>query len=207
MPRPDFDPSRYELQRQAWTTQRNGLRTYARVMGTKVGKLEEFAHDVLWRTIGRKGSEAGLPPAVSAAQLVNVEEVAPAEVDEARNCIERLARAEAVFTELVETGSRLPWRGVQRTDLSPVEIRATVQLIVVWEQNLADLESVLCENGLRGETITIREAGFVHLGVDSVQRMSDALASCVLGSLSRKKTRDGIDPCVRSRVPCSGTRR
>ena len=196
MPRPDFDPSRYELQRQAWTRQRDGLRTYARIMGTKVGKFEESVHDVLWRTIGRKGSEAGLPPAVSGAQLANVEEVAPAEVDEARNCIERLARAEAVFTELVETGSRLPWRGVQRTDLSPVEVRATVQLIAVWEQKLANLESVLCKNGLRGETITIREAGFVHLGADSVQRMSDALAYCVLASLSRKKTRDGIARAV-----------
>ena len=192
MLRPDFDASRYEQQRQAWTKQRDGLRTYARVMGTKTGKFDETVHDVLWRTIDRKGSEAGLPPAVSAAQLANVEEVLPAEVDEARNCIERLVHAEAEFTELVETGSRLPWRGVQRADLSPVEVRATIQLIVVWEQELANLESVLCANGLRGETMTIREAGFVHVGAESVQRISDALGYCDLASLSRKDTRDGI---------------
>ena len=149
-------------------------------------------HDVLWRTIDRKGSEARLPPAVSAAQLANVEEVAPAEVDESRNSIERLAHAEAEFTELVETGSRLPWRGVQRADLSPVEVQATVQLIAVWDHKLADLQSVLCANGLCGETITIREAGFVHLGAESVQRMSDALDCCDLASLSRKDTRDSI---------------
>ena len=41
MPRPDFDPSQYEQQRQAWTRQRDGLKTYARVMGTKVGKFDE----------------------------------------------------------------------------------------------------------------------------------------------------------------------
>ena len=74
--------------RQAWTRRRDGLRTYARVIGTKVGKLEETVHDVLWRTIDRKRfGGTGLPPAVSAAQLANVEDVAPADVDEARSCI------------------------------------------------------------------------------------------------------------------------
>ena len=192
MPRPDFDPSRYEQQRQAWTRQRDGLRTYARAMGTKVGKFDQTVHDVLWCTIDRKASEADLPPGVSAAQLAKVAEIAPAEVDEARETIDRLAHAEAVFTESVESGSPLPWRGVKRADLSPVEVRATVQLIAVWEQRLADLESLLCASGLSGETMTIREAGFVHLGAESVQRMSDALGSCDLGSLSRKDIRDGI---------------
>ena len=134
MPRPAFDPSQYEQQRQAWTRQRDGLRTYASVMGTKVGRFDESVHDVLWRTIDRKGSEAGLPPAVSAAQLANVEEVTPTEVGEARTRIERLMHAEAEVSEFVETGSRLPWRGVHRADLSPVEVRATVQLVAVWEQ-------------------------------------------------------------------------
>ena len=192
MPRPAFDPSQYEQQRQAWTRQRDALRTYARVMGTKIGKFDESVHDVLWRTIDRKGSEASLPSAVSAAQLANVEEVAPAKLDETRNCIKRLVHAEAVVAEFVETGSRFPWRGVYCADLSPIEVRATVQLVGVWEQELANLESVLCANGLRGETMTMREAGFVHLGAESVQRRSDALGQCDLASLSRKDTRDGI---------------
>ena len=192
MPRPAFDPSQYEQQRQAWTRQRDALRTYANVMGTKVGKFDESVHDVLWRTIDRKGSESSLPSAVSAAQLANVEEVAPTEVGEARSRIERLAHAEAEVTEFVETGSRLPWRGVHRTDLSPVEIQATVQLVAVWEQELAKLECVLCASGLRGGTMTMREAGFVHLGAVLVQRRSDALGQCDLASLGRKDTRDGI---------------
>ena len=192
MPRPEFEPSRYDQQRQAWTRQRDGLRTYARVMGTKVGKFDETVHDVLWRTIDRKGSAAGLPPSVSAAQLANVEEVAPAEVDEARNRVERLVHAETEFMELVESGSRLPWRGVERADLSPVEVGATVQSLGVWEQRLADLEAVLTANGLDGETLTIREAGFVDLGAEAVKNMPDALASCDLALLSRKDTRDGI---------------
>lgn len=192
MPRPDFDPSQYEQKKQAWTRQRDGLRTYARVMGTKVGKFDETVHDVLWRTIDRKASEAGLPPAVSATALEKMEEVAPAKVDEARNCIDLLVHAEAEFTEFVESGSRLPWRGVKRADLSPIEVRTTVQLIADWEQRLADLESVLSANGLSGETMTIREADSVRLGAESVQRMSDALEFCDLTSLSRKDTRDGI---------------
>ena len=165
-------------------------------MGTKVGKFDETVHDVLWRTIDRKGSEAGLPLGVSAVQLTNVDEVAPSVVEEARNCVERLTHAELEFTELVETGSRLPWRGVQRTDLSPVEIRTTVRLISVWEQKLADLETILCANGLRGETMTIQEVELVQLGVESIQRMSDILGCCNLASLSRKDTRDGIARAV-----------
>ena len=192
MPRPDFDPSRYDQQRQAWTRQRDGLRTYARVMGTKVGKFDETVHDVLWRTIDRKSSDAGLPSAVSAAQLANVEEVTPAEVDTARDSIDRLAHAESAFTELVESSSRLPWRGAERVDLSPVEVGATVQLLAVWEQRLADLEALLSASGLDGDAMTIREAGFVHLGAEAVQRMPDALGRCDFGSLSRQDTRDGM---------------
>ena len=196
MPRPDFSPSRYEQQKQAWTKQRDGLRTYARVMGTTVGKFDETVHDVLWRTIDRKVSEASLPPAVSAAQLANVEEIAPAEVDETRSCIDRLAHAEAEFTELIETGGRLPCRGVQRANLSPVEVGASIQHVAVWEQELDHLQSLLCVNGLSGETMTIREVGFVHLGAESVQHMSDALRCCDLATLSRKETRDGIGRAV-----------
>ena len=192
MPRPDFDSSRYDQQRQAWTKQRDGLRTYARVMGAKVGNFGETVHDVLWRTVDRMGSDAGLPPAVSAAQLANVEEVTPAKVEEARSCIDRLAHAEGEFTELVESGSRLPWRGAERTDVSPVEVRATVQLVAVWEHRLAELEGVLCANGLDGDVMAIREAGFVHLGAEAVQGMPDARGCCDLVSLSRKDTRDGI---------------
>ena len=107
MPRPVFDPSQYEQQRQAWTRQRDALRTYARVMGTKIGKFDESVHDVLWRTIDRKGSEASLPSAVSAAQLANVEEVAPAKLDETRNCIKRLVHAEAVVH-----GVRRDWQPI-----------------------------------------------------------------------------------------------
>ena len=192
MPRPDFDPSRYDQQRQAWTRQRDGLRTYARVMGTKVGKFDETVHDVLWRTIDRKSSDAGLPSAVSAAQLANVEEVTPAEVDTARDSIDRLAHAESAFTELVESSSRLPWRGAERVDLSPVEVGATVQLLAVWEQRLADLEALLSASGLDGDAMTIREAGFVHLGAEAVQRMPDALGRCDFASLSRQDTREGM---------------
>ena len=131
-----------------------------------------------------------MPPAVSVAQLANVEEVTPAEVDTARDCIDRLAHAESEFRELVENSSRLPWRGAERVDLSPVEVGATVQLLAVWERRLADLEELLSENGLDGDGMTIREAGFVHLGAEAVQRMPDALGRCEFGSLSRQDTRD-----------------
>lgn len=192
MPRPDFDPSRYDQQRQAWTKQRDGLRTYARVMGTKVGKFDETIHDVLWRTIDRRSSNAELPPAVSAAQLGDVEEVAPAEVNAARDSIDRLAHAESEFRELVESGGQLPWRGVEKVDLSPVEVGGSIQLLAVWERRLADLEDLLSANGLDADGMTIREAGFVHLGAEAVLRMPDALGRCDFGSLSRQDTRDGM---------------
>ena len=192
MPRPDFDPSRYEQQRQAWTRQRDGLKTYARIMGTKVGRIEETVHDVLWHTIQKKSSDAGLPAAVSAAKVVNAEEVTPAEADRARDCIDRLVHAESEFGELVESGGRLPWRGVQRIDLAPVEVGTSLQLFATWEQRLADLEELLSENGLDGDGMTIREAGFVQLGAEAAQRMPDALGRCDFDSLSRQDTRDGM---------------
>ena len=86
----------------------------------------------------------------------------------------------------------MPWRGAERVDLAPVEVGATVQLLVVWEQRLADLEELLSESGLDGDGMTIREAGFVHLGAEAVQRMPDALGRCDFGSLSRQETRDGM---------------
>ena len=161
-------------------------------MGTKVGKFDETVHDVLWRTIDRKGSDAELPAAVSAAELGNVEEVAPAAVEEARGRIDRLAHAESEFREVVESGGELSWRGVERVDLSPVEVGATVQLLAVWEQRLADLDALLSASGLDGEAMTIREAGFVHLGAEAVQRMPDALGRCDFASLSRRDTREGM---------------
>ena len=57
MPQPDFDPSRYQQQKESWTTQRDGLKAYARIMGDKIGQLDETIHDILWRVIYRKGSE------------------------------------------------------------------------------------------------------------------------------------------------------
>ena len=173
MPRPDFNPSRYDQQRQDWTRQRNALRTYAHNMGTKVGKFNETVHDVLWRTIARKGSDAGLPPAVSAAQLRNVEEVAPAEVKAARNSIARLTDAENEFKPFFESGGQLPWRGVEKVDLSPIEVEESMQLLGKWERRLDDLEDALSANGLNADGMKIQEADFVHRGAEVVLRMPD----------------------------------
>lgn len=192
MERPDFDPSQYETQRQEWMRQRDGLRTYGRVMGTKVGRFEETVHDVLWRTIDKEGSETSLPAEVSAAKLTNVEGVAPAEVEQARNCIDQLAHAEAEFSDFVENRSLLPWRGVERIDLSPVEVGTTAQLIKVWEQALAGLAGTLSATGFDSDAMTIRDARLIQLGTESVQDMPAALESCELAFLSREETRVGI---------------
>ena len=192
MQKPAFDPSHYDQQRQAWTTQRDALRTYAQVMGSKVGKFDETVHDVLWHTISRKDSGAGLPPSVSSTELEDVEGVEPEKVDEARNCIERLMYAESEFMDLAGSDSRSPWNGVERADLSPVEIRPKVQSLAEWEARLAALEDLLTASGLDGEKMTIQGASFVHLGAEAVNGMPDAMGCCEFAALSRKDTRDGI---------------
>ena len=192
MPRPDFEPSRYDQKKQAWTKQRDGLRTYARVMGAKIGLLEETVHDVLWSTIVRKGPETDLPPAISSVRLANVEGVEAAEIDEARSCILRLQNAEADVIRLVGPEGVFPWRGVQHTDLPPVEVGPALHLIEVWAQTLDQLERTLCEGGLRGETMTVRDTGFLHLAAELVQKSPNALACCDLASLSRKEIRNDI---------------
>ena len=192
MPRPDFEPSRYDQKKQAWTKQRDGLRTYARVMGAKIGLLEETVHDVLWSTIVRKGRETDLPPAISSVRLANVEGVEAAEIDEARSCILRLQNAEADVIRLVGPEGVFPWRGVQHTDLPPIEVGPALHLIEVWAQTLDQLERTLCEGGLRGETMTVRDTGFLHLAAELVQKSPNALACCDLASLSRKEIRNDI---------------
>ena len=193
MARPAFDPSHYEQQKVAWTRQRDALRTYARVLGAKVGNLDETVHDVLWRTIRRKGSEKGLPPAVSTAQVENVEGVTAARMDEARGCIRRLENAEAEVIRLAGMDGALPWRGVQHADLAPVEVGTVVRMVQEWEERLGELEGLLHGNGLDGRSMTIREAGLVQAGAGLVQGMPDAMAGCDLSGLSRKEARAGID--------------
>ena len=192
MQKPAFDPSHYDQQRQAWTTQRDALRTYAQVMGSKVGKFDETVHDVLWRTISQIDAAADLPSGVSSIALEDVDGVTPAKVDEARNCIERLMHAESEFLDLVGSGNRLPWNGVERADLSPVEVRPAVQSLAEWEARLAELEDLLTECGLNGESMTLQDAGFVHLGSEAVHGMPVALGCCEFAALSRRDTRDGI---------------
>ena len=192
MERPNFDPTQYETQKQDWMRQRDGLRTYGRVMGAKVGNFDETVHDVLWRTIDKEGSESSLPADVSATKLAKVEETAPAEVEQARNCIDRLVHAESEFSDSVEDGTRLPWRGAERIDLSPVEVGTTVQLVEVWERALIGLAGKLSANGLDGDAMTTRDARDIQLGTEAVQDIPAALECCELASLSREETRAGI---------------
>ena len=175
MLRPKFDPSSYEQQKELWTRQRDGLRTYARVMGTGVGRLEETVHDILWRTLGRMGSETDLPRAVLGVQLADVENVGPREVQAARDSIRRAQDAEEEVIRLAGKDGRFPWRGVQRTSLSPVEVGPAVRRIEVWEQELDGLGRVLREGGLNGEIMTVSETRLLCRGAELVQRMPDAL--------------------------------
>ena len=196
MPRPSFDPSRYEQQKDAWTKQRDGLRTYARIMGAKIGRLGETVHDILWRTIERKNSEAHLPPAIAAVLLSNVETTSAAEVGEARNRVKLLENTEAAARQFVGADGSFPWRGLQRADLSPIEVGPAIQLFVAWERTLTDLEHVLNENGLPGAAMTIGDVRVLLRGAEIVQRFPDAAASCDLASLTRLDARNGIAQAV-----------
>jgi len=190
---PDFDPSQYEQQKRAWTRQRDGLRSYARIMGTKVGKHGKTVHDVLWRTIGRKDAGEALPAAVSSVRMKNVEEAAPTVVEAALDRIDRLVRAESPFGEIVEGGGRLPWRGVENAEVSPVEVGEIIHLLSVWEQHLADLGRLLSTHDLDGNGMTLRDADVIRLGVEEVRRrMPNAPAGFDPGPLSRQDVRDGI---------------
>ena len=192
MGRPSFDPSTYETQKEAWTCRRDALRTYARVMGTRVGNLDETVHDVLWQTVRRQESEKGLPARVATVQLGSVEAMSATQIDETRKCIRQLADAEQQMLKAGGEDGVLPWRGVQHTDLAPVEVGSVVQRVREWEERLGGLERLLRGKGINCESLTLGDAGFLQAGVELVLGMPDAAACCDLAALSRKENRDAV---------------
>ena len=192
MPRPDFDPSRHEQQKEDWEKQREALATYARIMGTKVGRLDETVHNILWRSIGLRASENDFAVNLVAVQLSDVETVTTTAVNQARGRVKQLEKAEET-ARLATSGDVLPpWRGLQRRDLSPPEVGRAFHLIENWQQSLADLGSVSRGQGLSKDGMTIDEIHVYLEGIKLVQRFPDAMACCDLVTLTQRGTREAV---------------
>ena len=192
MSRPDFDLSRYEREKESWTKQRDGLKTYASIMGKQIGQLEETVHDILWRAIARRSSETNLPPSIAALQIAHVDTATASEIGEARNRIKVLQNAHAEVRRLVGESRRSPWRGLRRTDLAPVEVGSSLYLIEIWEVRLAELEDEARQHGLSGDVRTISELRTILQGVEILEQFSDAATCCDLASLTGHETRNQI---------------
>ena len=192
MPRPDFDSSRYKQQKEDWEKQREALATYARIMGTKIGQLDETVHDILWRSISLRASENDFAVGLTAVQLSDVDAVTTTTANEARVRVKQLEKAEET-TRLAGSGNDLsPWRGMQRRDLSPPEVGRALHLIENWQQSLDDLGSAGRGQGLSKDGMTIDEIHAYLKGIKLVQRFPDAMVYCDLVSLSQQSTREAI---------------
>ena len=192
MPRPDFGPSQYEQQKEDWERQREALATYARIMGTKIGRLDETVHDILWRSIGLRSSENDFAEGVVAIQLSDVETVTTTAVNESRVRVKQLENAEETARLAASSDGLSPWRGPQRRDLSPPEVGQALHLIENWQQSLVDLGTASHGQGLSKDDMTIGEIHVYLKGIKLVQRFPDALAYCDLVTLTRQGTREAI---------------
>lgn len=193
MPRPDFDLSRYKQQKEDWEKQREALATYARIMGTKVGQLDETVHDILWRSISLRALENDFAESLVAVQLSDVEAVTTAEVNESRVRVKQLEKEAEEAARLAASGDGpSPWRGLQRRDLSPPEVGQALYLIENWQQSLGDLGSAGRGQGLSKDDVTIGEIHVYLKGIKLVQRFPDAMAYCDLVTLTQQGTREAI---------------
>ena len=192
MSRPEFDQSKYERQKERWTQQRDGLRTYASVMGEPIGRLKETVHDILWHAVARREAETSLPPAIAALELSNVETAAASEISDARNSIKVLQNADAEVRRLVGASGQSPWRGLQRTDIAPVEVGSSLHLIDTWERCLSTLEDAARQHGLSGDLMTIGGLRSILRANEVLEPFSDVTKCCDLASLTGGETRRQI---------------
>lgn len=192
MPNPDFDSSRYRQQKEDWEKQRSALATYARIMGTKVGQLDETVHDILWRSISLRASENDFAESLVAVQLSGVETVTTADVNESRVRVKQLEKVEEAARLAASGDSPSPWRGLQRGDLLPPEIGQALHLIENWQQSLVTLGSANRGQGLSKNDMTIDEIHVYLKGVKLVQQFPDAMAYCDLVTLTQQGTREAI---------------
>ena len=189
---PAFNRPNYEQQRERWTVQRDGLRTYARVMGEPIGRLKETVHDILWQAVAHREAETNLPPAIAALELPNVETAVASEVSEARNSIKVLQNADAKVRHLVGESGQSPWRGLQRPDIAPVEVGSSLHLIDAWEHHLVSLEEAACQRGLSGDVVTIDGLRSILRASEVLEPYSDVTKRCDLVALKGDATRSQI---------------
>ena len=190
--RPAFDQSTYERQKERWTEQRDGLRTYASVMGEPIGRLKETVHDILWQAVTHREAETNLPPAIAALELSKVETATASEINKARNSIKILQNANAKVRRIVGGSGQSPWRGLQRSDIAPVEVGSSLHLIDTWEQRLASLEDAARQCGLSGDVVTIERLRSILRANEVLEPFSDVTKYCDLVPLTGEDTRSQI---------------
>jgi very-short-patch-repair endonuclease len=194
---PGFNSERYEQQRESWTRQRDALRTYARIMGQPVGKLNETVHEVLWQVISRTTFRETLPQQVVLMRCADFETLTETHLKGVRQEIGQLTQA---LHRVAPDGSDLashPWYGITRENLAPVDTPAAIDALSRWRDSVASVlvvagalqipnaycrraELDLLAKGARLLEPNIASLGAAELAIVGSEEGSAALRGCLV---------------------------
>ena len=154
---PPFDETKYERNKEEWTRRRDALQSYSGIVGSKVGRLGETVHDVLWRELSGREADAGLPRGAATLSLPDVETVDAITVSEARSRLDQLAAAEAEFERARARNGVPTWLGIRRIDLSLPELGPASDLAQIWRERAQSLIELLEPNRVPLDAFSIND--------------------------------------------------
>lgn len=190
MPEPDFSRSQYDRQKSDCQKQRQGLKVYARIMETRVGRLDYTVHDILCRKINMREFENYFPDGKT--RLSDIEAVTMAEIAEARDCIGKLKHAKTQVDATRSADGPMPWRGLGRGDLAPPDIAPILYRIENWKQSLVALDRRMRKHGFPVESMAIGEISAILRGALLIRRFPDSTKHYDLASLASQHMRDRV---------------
>ena len=162
---PEFDATSYETHKRNWENQREALRLYASIMGSRVGELGITVHEVFWREIRLRQtlqdkSEA-LPQSVHVVRLSTGTALEISEND-LREIVVRAKGLTAAHQALGMSGIR-PWRGINGHKLQPTEIDPTLYRLARWRDATDRIvDNVSCLSGILHTLSLDSLAGVIH---------------------------------------------
>ncbi|MEX2649578.1 MAG: DUF4011 domain-containing protein [Alphaproteobacteria bacterium] len=211
---PPFDPNRYEQQKEIWTEHRDALRTYARILGERVGQLDKTVHDVLWHVVRRSKVRDELPQQMALLTLTECETLTERQLEAARQAIRRVLQELAPVARDPGGIQGHPWRGVTHCDLSPVELPQALDAMRQWRDALQSLVNCAATLGIpeepsrRGDLLALvsapklLEPHVARLGTSGLATIGNQDARAALrDDLARIDRRIEIAEAVRQVVP------
>ena len=129
-PSPDFDEATYRGHRIGWKNQRDALKLYAAVMGHRLGALRTTVHEILWKVIRLREATKTLPPSVEAIRI-REEDALALTANDLQSTMAKVRDLVSAHHALGTPGP-LPWRGIRRQGLAPIDVAPILHHLDTW---------------------------------------------------------------------------